>query len=479
MTTNIKMILDEVNARIKLAEAKTAEDPSNFDNFPGAEHDVAADPQHKKPDQEVKQEGPASRTEATGAEPGSDAKVNQDHLYEADEPVLTPEKKPAVTADANAKAASAASSEDVEKVASDILSILKVAIAKKASAKSDNKEAACGSAKKCETKDENKEKEGKAMKNCGTGAKCKTAAERIALTGSILDKIAEARKDLATKQAAAADYKQGVADAEALIMKLAQAAQAAQDFQAAQAAQEAGAADAEAALADAAAQDAQAAQDDQEAQGADGAEGEITAEDIADLEQNPVTSEEVIQAVAELVDEGQISPEEAAAVVTQIGEADAQNAPEAGDEGVTDEQIAAGIAQAIENGELSEDEAQQLVQELVNAGADETVADDVADASQGADDAEAAGAADAEAALADAAAQDAQAAGAADAEAALADAAAAQATQEGEQKQASAKAAQADQVEKYQAGFIAKCAEYNADPQKVAQYIQARLAGQL
>ena len=52
MTSNVKMILDEVNARIKLAEAKTAEDPSNFDSFPGAENDKPVADEKKKPDPE-------------------------------------------------------------------------------------------------------------------------------------------------------------------------------------------------------------------------------------------------------------------------------------------------------------------------------------------------------------------------------------------------------------------------------------------
>lgn len=431
MTSNVKMILDEVNARIKLAEAKTAEDPSNFDSFPGAENDKAVPAETKEPDPEVKDEGPASRTEVSGAEPGSDVPLQQDHLYEADEPVLTPEKKPAESDDANAK--EAAANPDVTKVASDILNIIKSNMAKKpeaekaAAAKPEAEKPAADKtaaakapeAKAPEKKAENKEK------------------DMISLGNKILDKIASVRmakqagaNDATALVKAASEYNRGAADATALIQKIAQALAA--EEAAAQGAdagagaaptpEEMGAADAEAGIADAAAADEAAA-----AEGGD----------------EKVTPEEVVEAVQELVQEGQISEEDAASVVSELG-ADAG----ADDEEVTEDQIAEGIAQAIESGELTEDEAQQLVQELVDAGADESVAEQVAS-----DAGDAAGAADAEAAgEADAA----EALGAADAEKALKTAAA------------------QDDVARYQRGFIQKCAEYNVDPQKLAQYIQAR-----
>lgn len=430
------MILDEVNARIKLAEAKTAEDPSNFDSFPGAENDKAVPAETKEPDPEVKDEGPASRTEVSGAEPGSDVPLQQDHLYEADEPVLTPEKKPAESDDANAK--EAAANPDVTKVASDILNIIKSNMAKKptvektAAAKPAAEKTAAAKApeaKAPEKKAENKEK------------------DMISLGDKILDKIASARmakqagaNDAAELVKAASEYNRGAADATALIQKLAQALAA--EEAAAQGAdagagtgaeptpEELGAADAEAGIADAAA-----------AAGGEGGEAGASEEEV--------TPEEVVEAVQELVQEGQISEEDAASVVSELG-ADAG----AGDEKVTEDQIAEGIAQAIESGEMTEDEAQQLVQELVDAGADESVAEQVAsDAGDtaGAAEAEAAGEADAAEAL-----------GAADAENALADA------------QKTAAAIENDQVARYQRGFIQKCAEYNVDPQKLAQYLQAR-----
>lgn len=457
MTTNVKMILDEVNARIKLAEAKTAEDPSNFDSFPGAENDKPVSEETKKPDPEVKEEGPASRTEVTGAEPGSDAPVQQDKLYEADEPVLTPEKKPAESADANAKEASA--NPDVTKVASDILNIIKGAInkatEKKAAAAA--KPADKPSEKKAEEKPADKPAEKKADEQPADKPaeapktedtpekKAENKNDMISLENKILDKIAAVRmakqagaNDAQALVKAAADYKRGADDAMMLIAKVAQAMDEAETPAAAEATpEEAGAADAEAAIADAAAADAAA--------GAEGAEGAEGGDD-------PVTPEEVVEAVNELVQEGQISEEDAATIVGELG-AEAGG----GAEDVSDDQIAEGIAQAIESGELSEDEAQQLVQELVGAGADESVAEQVAGDDAGATPEEA-GAADAEAAIADAAAAD-----------------EAQKTAAVHQKIAAA--LQKSQVSRYQNGFIQKCAEYGVDPQRLAQYIQARTGG--
>jgi polyhydroxyalkanoate synthesis regulator phasin len=442
MTSNVKMILDEVNARIKLAEAKTAEDPSNFDSFPGAENDKPVADEKKKPDPEVKEEGPASRTETTGAEPGSDVPLQQDHLYEADEPVLTPEKKPAESDDANAKEAA---DKEVTKVASDILNIIKGAMAKKAEAP--KAEATKKASAEPKTPANKPEKKAENMNN-----------NKISLENRILDKIASVRmakqagaNDASALIKAAADYNRGAADAAALIQKVAQAMAAAED-PAAQAAamgadagagaeptpEEAGAADAEAAIADAAAAD-------------EGAGAEEGAEGAAE---DPVTPEEVVEAVNELVEEGQISEEDAAEVIGQLG-ADTSGESE-GD--LSEDQLAEGIAQAIDSGEITEDEAQQLVQELVDAGADESIEGQVAEGDEGGDDqaaAEEAGAADA-----------AEAAGAADAEAALADAA-----------QKEAEAHNEDQIARYQRGFIQKCAEYGCDPQRVAQYMQARLQG--
>lgn len=223
MTSNVKMILDEVNARIKLAEAKTAEDPSNFDSFPGAENDKPVPAETKKPDPEVKEEGPASRTEVDGAEPGSDAPVQQDHLYEADEPVLTPEKKPAESDDANAKEASA--NPDVTKVATDILGIIKGAMAKKAAAA---KPAEKPAEKAAEAKtDKPAEKTAAAAVSKTTKPEKKAENNMISLEQKILDKIASVRMakqagaaDAAALIKAASDYNQGAQDAVALLTKL-------------------------------------------------------------------------------------------------------------------------------------------------------------------------------------------------------------------------------------------------------------------
>lgn len=466
MTSNVRMILNEVNARIKLAEAKTAEDPSNFDSFPGAENDKAVPAETKKPDPEVKEEGPASRTEATGATPGSDDKVNQDHLYEADEPVLTPEKKPAESADANAKVAAAKDANpEITKVASEILAVIKEAMTKTVEKKAEEakpeakaaepekkaeeakpeapatapatepekkaeegKEAACGGS--CAKKPAGVKKEQPAEVKKGKPAEKKAKADSISLGYKILDKIASARKAKLEKEAGAKDavsllkaameYREGAKDAETLIKKLAQALEES------------------AASGDAAAENVAVATEAPAAPAA--------AEDPA---VDAVTPEEVAQAVSELVSEGQISDAEAATLVEQLGGGEAAPAGE-----VSEEELAQGIVDAVQSGAISEEEAQQLAQELVGAGADETLKDEVAG------DAAAAAEADAGAA--------AEAAGAADAAAAIEDVKKAEAVLQ--------KKASDEQIARYQKGFIAKCAEHGVDPQAVAKYIQAKAA---
>lgn len=402
MTTNVKMILDEVNARIKLAEAKTAEDPSNFDSFPGAEKEKPVPAEAKKPDPEVKEEGPASRTEVAGAEPGSDAAILNDHLYEADEPVLNPDKTPITSADAFTDAPN-----EVSKTAADILNIIKNNIKEK-----------------------------------------RAENDTMSLNDNILNKIASVK---AAREA-------GAADALAFI-KLAQEQAAAEEAAANEAA---GAEDAENVIS------AAAGADDADAALAAAADAEAGAAD-ADAE---VTPEEVVQAVSDLVEEGQISEEEGAEVINNIvanvaGEADtAEDAP------VDEEQIAEGIAQAIESGELTEEEAQQLVSELVDAGADEGLPEDLA-AAEGEVAPEDQGAADAEAAIADAAdAAASEEQGAEDADKAVAEAAEAEAAGADGEKTAEA-------ISRYQAGFLQKCAEYGVDPAATAAYLQARMTGRL
>lgn len=398
MTTNVKMILDEVNARIKLAEAKTAEDPSNFDSFPGAESEKPVPAEAKKPDPEVKDEGPASRTEVAGAEPGSDAKVLNDHLYEADEPVLNPNKQPVDSDDAFADT----TNNEVSKTAADILNIIKNNIKEK-----------------------------------------RAENATMSLNGNILNKIASVQ----------AARQQGAADALALI-KMAQEQAAAEDAAQSEAA---GAAAADEALANAAAEE----------QGAEDADAAVADAAAADAEApEGVTPDEVVQAVSDLVEEGQISEEEGAEVINNIvsGVAGEDEGAEA-EAPVDEEELAQGIADAIENGDLTEEEAQQLVTELVSAGADEELPEDLAEAQ---------GAADAEAAIADAAeGAAAEQQGAADADAAVAAAAQEAAANEAPEEKT------AEAISRYQAGFLQKCAEYGVNPAATAAYLQARMAGRL
>lgn len=407
MTTNVKMILDEVNARIKLAEAKTAEDPSNFDSFPGAESEKPVPAEAKKPDPEVKDEGPASRTEVAGAEPGSDAKVLNDHLYEADEPVLNPNKQPVDSDDAFADT----TNNEVSKTAADILNIIKNNIKEK-----------------------------------------RAENATMSLNGNILNKIASVQ----------AARQQGAADALALI-KMAQEQAAAEDAAQSEAA---GAAAADEALANAAAEEQGAAD-------AGAAVADAAAAEEANEAPEGVTPDEVVQAVSDLVEEGQISEEEGAEVINNIVSGVAGEAEGAEEEApVDEEELAQGIADAIENGDLTEEEAQQLVTELVSAGADEELPEDLADAQEAAPEEQ--GAADAEAAIADAAegaASEEQ--GAADADAAVAAAAQEAAANEAPEEKT------AEAISRYQAGFLQKCAEYGVNPAATAAYLQARMAGRL
>ena len=408
MTTNVKMILDEVNARIKLAEAKTAEDPSNFDSFPGAESEKPVPAEAKKPDPEVKDEGPASRTEVAGAEPGSDAKVLNNHLYEADEPVLNPNKQPLDSDDAFADT----TNNEVSKTAADILNIIKNNIKEK-----------------------------------------RAENATMSLNGNILNKIASVQ----------AARQQGAADALALI-KMAQEQAAQEEVEDAAQSEAAGAAAADEALADAAAEEQGAAD-------ADAAVADAAAADEAAEAPEGVTPDEVVQAVSDLVEEGQISEEEGAEVINNIVAGVAGEAEGAEDEApVDEEELAQGIADAIENGDLTEEEAQQLVTELVSAGADEELPEDLADAQEAAPEEQ--GAADAEAAIADAAegaASEEQ--GAADADAAVAAAAQEAAANDATEEKT------AEAISRYQTGFLQKCAEYGVDPSATAAYLQARMTG--
>lgn len=85
-------------------KAMTGQDPSSM---PGSEHDSAVPGEMGQPDKEVNDgtQGPKSSRSTEGA--GDDSEVTRGHAVDAEEACCTPKSEPAVSADANAKAATA------------------------------------------------------------------------------------------------------------------------------------------------------------------------------------------------------------------------------------------------------------------------------------------------------------------------------------------------------------------------------------
>ena len=92
------------------------------------------------------------------------------------------------------------------------------------------------------------------------------------------------------------------------------------------------------------------------------------------------SEEEVLEAVQELVDSGEITEEQAMQLLQ------GSDVPEqgAGDEEVTDEQLAQAISEMIESGELPEEEAQALIAELADDSTPEENAELAADVGEAA-----------------------------------------------------------------------------------------------
>lgn len=364
-TERIKDLLDQFDAFKKLAgeresENITGQDP---DSMPGSENDKPIPEGATKDDPKVKDET-INNTDARnldGAKPGSDAPVVEQGL-ESSEAVLNPDKKPLDTADANAKEASA-----LGKSLLDTILKTKEAAAKKEAEKAAEKKAEEPAEKKAEEqKKEDKPAEKKAA-----------PSEKISVDMSMLAKIAAitladeegqlAVQAALTKRAGAefaaevldiiekraqeqAAFEKGAQDAEAMIG----------DLQEAQ-----GAADAEAALGDQASAEgdpAAAAVDDAAAAGDEGAAAgdELSLDDFS--------PEEVAEAVQEMAQEGQISPEDAQAVVEAV-QGQAAETGEADD--LSEEELAGALEEAISNGQLTDEDVQEIVQALSEGGADE------------------------------------------------------------------------------------------------------------
>lgn len=113
----LEAILAQTQSLVKSAAERTRKTASNDRpggnitgtdpaTLPGAEHDSTTPSEFKQPDKETKDETmvPNSGLSIEGA--GDDSPLTRGHALEVDEPVLTPDKKPLETADAEAKEAS-------------------------------------------------------------------------------------------------------------------------------------------------------------------------------------------------------------------------------------------------------------------------------------------------------------------------------------------------------------------------------------
>ena len=355
----VEDLFGQIDAFIKLAQEReseniTGQDP---DSMPGAENDKPIPEGATKDDPKVKDDT-INNTDArnlNGAEPGSDAPVVEDGL-QASEAVLNPDKKPLDTADANAKEASALGK-----------NLLDTILQTKKQAEEAKKQA------EAPKKQEEKAEDGAQKQAAPT--------DRINVDMAMLAKIAAitladeegqlAVQSALTKRAGAefaADVLNVLEQRSNEYASFEKGAQAAEemigDLQEAQ-----GAADAEAALADAGVADAAAAD-----AGADAAAADVAgADDGASLDD--FSPEEVAQAVQEMAADGQISPEDAQAVIEAVQE---QAASEGEADDLGEEELAGALEEAINNGELTEEDVQGIVQALSEGAADEGAVQELA-----------------------------------------------------------------------------------------------------
>lgn len=496
MAIVMKQFIDRFKAMEKIANETLSADPealAGVDSLPGAEHDAKVPADAKKPDEEVAQGQPAGATSTDGATVGGDAKPLNEGKLEMDQALLNPEQKPLISDDAlTAKVAN----DQLASLVGDLLSDLKKAPAREPAEKS----AKVNSPRQIRLDDDTIAKIAAAQATFMMGKEAadnivkrmaKTAAPAMDARALIKDaciKAAQADGLNPEEAAAAADNAMaaaGLAPAEAApVADAAATADAAVPADAAAAAADAGAADAAAAdaTADAAAADAGA------------------AEAAADIPED-VTEEELATAIVDLVESGELDADTAKALVEEI----AGDAGDAGDAGAapTEDQAAEIIADGLQSGEITPEQAEAIAAAVEGeAGAAAPADAAVADAD------EAQGAADAEAAIQDAADE---AQGAADAEAAMKSAAehiranaiakvasavvakrnekkAAAQPRPGqrilakvagiiEAKQAQKQATATDGKDaKYIAGFKKKAEEMGVDPSALAKYICDRTA---
>lgn len=364
-------ILTQLDTFAKSAEAESENITGEpVSSMPGAENDKPAPTGATEADPKVKDDtidNMKSRT-TDGATPDGDIPASNTNKYEADEPVLTADKKPELSTDVNAKTAASKANGIVD-------FILSKKAAKPAPA----------------AKPEPAQKPAPAQKQAAPensitldmGLLAKIAAITLAdeegqwavqqaLTKRAGAEFAKEMLDTLEKRAAEAqaqeDFIKGAQDAEAMIGDM-QEAQGAQDAE-------------------------QAIGDMQEAQGAEDAEQAL----VDELDQ--YSPEEIADAVQQLANEGNIPPEAAQQVISEI-DSSAQ-AEEPSDE-ISEEDLAEVITQAVEAGKLTPEDAQALAASIAEDSsadqADQALQQDVAQATAG-EDAAAAGAGEGAAAAA-------------------------------------------------------------------------------
>ena len=370
--TLIDDLLGQLDRFTKLAQEReseniTGQDP---DSMPGAENDKPIPAGATKDDPKVKDDT-INNTDARnldGAKPGSDAPVVEQGL-EASESVLNPDKKPLDTADANAKEASALGN-----------NLIKTILETKQAAQ---KQAAAPAVKATEAQTQKQaapaDKISVDMAMLAKIAAITLADEegqlavQSALTKRAGAEFAAEVLDTLEKRAAEAEFEKGAQDAEAMIGDAQEAQGAADAEEALGAAEEAqGAADAEEALG--AAEEAQGAADAEAALGGDAEDG---AGDELDegASLDDFSPEEVAEAVQEMAQDGQISPEDAQAVIEAVQEQAAEQG-EADD--LSEEELAEQLQAAVDNGQLTEEDLQNVIQELSEGGADEGAVNELA-----------------------------------------------------------------------------------------------------
>lgn len=352
----IAEVLRELDGINKLAEEQESQNIVGQDpgSMPGSENDKPAPSEATNPDKEVadKDVGGEKNRSIADAKPGSDAPVTQSGLYEADEPVLTPDKKPVDSEDYKAKTASDLANNMVSK----ILNAKKAAAqpakaaqpAQAAQPAAPAKQAAAGK----DTIQLDMEVMAKIASIALADEEGQIAIEKCLHKRAGADFTAELfgvlEKRAAEKQAQL-DFEKGAQDAEAMLGDLEEAQ---------------GAADAEEALAGAAAEGGDEGAPEDAGLDDAGLEGGGD-EEVPDLSQ--FSADQLAEAAQELAADGTITQDDADAIIEAVSESAAE---EGGEDDLSEEEMADAFDQAMANGQLTEEDAQAIIQQLSDEGAD-------------------------------------------------------------------------------------------------------------